>query len=139
VVRLSALLFIFLMSGVNAMAHTPNLSLTWQWGGTPAGRVAITVGSIEKQGGGLFGINQSPSIAGNLPDARIVTGEVVAGDSAGSAELKIPAHELPSVKPGDVLAIMYTSDHHAVCVAAPPVTGAALPDWLKAWECPVSD
>ncbi len=121
------------------MAQSPNLALTWQWGGTAAGRVAITVSSIEKQGGGLFGINQSPSIAGNLPDARIVTGEVLAGDGSGTVQLKIPAHELPAVAPGGVLAIMLTQDHHAFCVAVPPVTGAALAGWLAAWECPQTE
>jgi len=119
------------------MAQSSNpLSLTWQWGGTPDHRVAVRVATVEKQGGGLFGINASPSIAGNLPDARIVTGEIFAGEGGGTVVLKIPAHELPAVKAGDVLAIMYTQDHHAFCVAVPPAGGEAVAGWLAAWTCP---
>jgi len=131
-------LLVLLLAGVKTMAQSPApLTLIWQWGGTPAHRVIINVGSVKKAGGGWLGLGNSPSIAGNLPDTRIIEGVVYAGEGGGAVVLKIPNHELPPTKLGDLFAIGYTADNRAICVQHPPAnlnpTQAAA--WLNAWNC----
>lgn len=140
--RLARLAFTLMLIGGTTMAQTSGpLTLTWQWGGVAAHRAIITVETVKKEGGGFLGINQSPSIAGYLPDPRIVSGSVLAGDAAGEIRLRMPAYELPPVNPGDLFAIGYTADDMAICVAAAPagLDAAAAASWLAAWKCSPKD
>jgi hypothetical protein len=132
------LALVLMLIGGSTMAQTPGkLSLTWQWGGVAAHRVLITVDSVNKESAGLLGLGNSPSVAGYLPDPRIIRGPAVAGDADGEIRLRMPAYELPPVQQGDLFAIAYTVDDMAMCVARAPagLNAAAASAWLAAWKC----
>jgi hypothetical protein len=81
--------------------------LEWQW---PAGRMAastltVRVTKIKKQGKGLFGIRENPSLIENLPDAHIIEGTVEKGGEMGlRIVITVPFFEMPQgLRPGDEL------------------------------------
>jgi hypothetical protein len=135
----STLIVIHLLAGGAVMAGSKNiLTLAWQWGGLAEHRILARVDRVEKEGGGLFGILRSPSMADSLPDARLVHASIVAGGEAGQeVVLRIPDRELPPTRAGDLLAVGYTADNRAICVERPPAGLAedALQSWLGGWRC----
>lgn len=124
-----------------AMAQTnPDLALTWEY---PAGRSAerflmVRLGKVEKEGGGLFGIRRSPSMADALDDARLWTGTVVNGDLAGSAvHIRVPGVDVPEASQGDLVALGIAEGSICICVRKPPtdLDSARTHAWLASQTC----
>jgi hypothetical protein len=120
-----------------APAHSEPL----QWQGaadrSPSRFIAMRVGRIEKEGGGLFGIRNSPSLAGALPDARIVEGTPI-GPRGGAIKLRAPNGELPSgLASGARVVLGLVDDSHIICILAPPAETADedLEAWAKTQPC----
>ena len=122
-------------------ASAEPLRLTWMWNRPPAQRALVRVVRVEAEGGGLFGFKRSPSMADALPDAQVLTATLlpIDGGRAGRAVVvRLPKRELPAhVAAGQTVALGYTQDGAAVCIAAlPPDVGAgAQRDWLERWTC----
>lgn len=114
--------------------------LAWEW---PAGRrtdrfLAVKLTEVAKEGGGLFGIRRSPSLADSLPNAMILSGVVVAGSGTGDhVRLRAPGAELPSLATGDRAAFGLVDDRICICVLAVPAGIAAdqLAGWLSHQSC----
>jgi hypothetical protein len=114
------------------------LNLSWQWNRPASHAVLVAVESIAPESGGLFGVLRSPSLADALPDAQILRGHVLMGDTAYVGRpltMRIPRPELPQLAPGQNIAIGYTDDYAAVRIAAVPTNIAtdAASAWLRSW------
>jgi hypothetical protein len=117
------------------------VSLKWEWPAdrTPDGKILVKVRDVKKEGGGVFGIKKSPSLAESLPDPMQLSGEIIDGRSDWNGRalmFVLPAVELPQVSAGDHVGIAFIDDA-GVCIAkAPADAGAeALRDWLASWTC----
>lgn len=132
-----------LMMGGSVMAED-TLKLGWEWRAERAleQRVALRVTSVAKEKRRFFGLLDSPSLAGSLPDPMEVAGEVLHIDRNGPASagdilgFRIPAMELGATGTGSRLAIGIIGDK-VVCLSAAPddVTDADLPAWLPDAPC----
>ncbi|HEX7639292.1 MAG TPA: hypothetical protein VF457_12925 [Burkholderiaceae bacterium] len=134
---------IALHSGCNAMS-SDKLELKWEWpAGRPvAARMLVRIDDITRTSTGLFGIGKSPSIEGNLPDARTVTATVLAGpgDARGrTLSLKLPGPEAQKLHAQQNAGLaLIAGGQVVVCVAAAPAGDeAAQAAWLAGWNCPV--
>ena len=112
-----------------------------QWQGaadrTPVRFIAMRVGGVEKDGGGLFGIRNSPSLAGALPDARIVEGAAI-GEAGGPIKVRAPGGELPpGLGAGARVVLGMVDETHVICILAPPddVADDALAAWAGTQSC----
>jgi hypothetical protein len=123
------------------MAQTnPDPALKWEY---PAGRNAerfelVKLDSVAREGGGLFGIRNSPSMADALDDPRVWSGTVAEGDRAGSpVHVRVPGPDVPEVKNGDLVALGIVEGHIVICVRKPPhdLDSAALRSWLGTQTC----
>ncbi|HUB48047.1 MAG TPA: hypothetical protein VMB73_23965 [Acetobacteraceae bacterium] len=114
--------------------------LTWEW---PAGRrtdrfLAVKLTRVAKEGGGLFGIRRSPSLADSLPDAKILEGSVMQGINTGEhVSLRAPGAELPRLAAGDRAAFGLVEDRICICVLQIPadITEDRLGAWLSRQSC----
>ena len=114
----------------------------WEW---PANRevttrLLATVQSIEKQKEGFFGVNKSPSIAANLPDAMELTGKIIDGNANYNGKtftLVLPKVELGAVSPHDTVGLGLIGADTCVCIEkAPAANSQTKPEeWLKSWNC----
>jgi hypothetical protein len=115
---------------------------TLHWEGaadrTPGNFLIVTLTDVAKEGGGMFGIRQSPSFADALPDARVLEGRVDTGPLRGATvRLRAPGGELPDLHRGDRAAFAMVSDQACICVVHIP-TGMRddqLPNWLAQQRC----
>ena len=113
--------------------------LLWQYADNrkPAQFIAMRVKDIRKEGGGLFGIGNSPSIAHSMPDARLIEGGRI--DAGGPAvKLRAPAGELPkSLNKGSRAVLGLVDARHVICMLLPPETvdDAALLTWAAGQPC----
>ncbi len=106
--------------------------LVWQGAAdrAPVGFVPIRVRRVRRDGGGLFGLNNSPSIVGALPDPRIVEGVPIGG--GGAIEVRVPGGELaPGVQAGARVVLGLVDADHVICLLVPPAEVAD--DRLLAW------
>lgn len=110
---------------------------TWEW---PADRkseirLLAKVSKLEKHSEGFFGINRSPSIAANLPDAQVMTGRLVDGDQKFT--LILPKAEVANISANDYVALGILGNDICICIAKAPDGGnqAKQMEWLKNWEC----
>ena len=86
----------------------PDITLTCEW---PDGRsseyqLSILVDSIVPESKGLFGIKQSPSALGWMPDGVILNGIIKSDDSELSGKtlkLLIPGDEVEGVSKGSLV------------------------------------
>ena len=116
----------------------------WEW---RADRVVqqialVRLGSVKKEGGGLFGILKSPSLEGSLPDpmkieAKVLSvdreGQLTAGETLG---FRMPKYEMQEAAAGDAAAIGLIDDVVVCFIRAPSEMNAAdLEAWLYAVEC----
>ncbi len=114
-----------------SMSHAADPSaLTWQGaaGRTPQRFLVLRVDGVSKDGGGLFGIRQSPSIAGSFPDATIIE----ASGEAGRRTLHGPGAELPTgLATGTRIAVGLVDETHFISVLLPPasVSDESVPAW----------
>jgi hypothetical protein len=99
--------------------------------------IALRVTDVRKEGGGLFGIGNSPSIAGAMPDARLVEGQTL-NDPGAVVRLKAPGGELPAgLGKGSRLVLGLVDPRHVICLLSPPesVADDALLTWAAGQPC----
>lgn len=107
-------------AGVIAMAST---ELVWQGaaGRAPDRFMAVRIDGNEPEGGGLFGIQRSPSLAGALPDAHVLKATAIGPGAGGSTlSLRIPGGELPPLGQGDRALFGMVGEAICLCVLKPP-------------------
>ena len=113
--------------------------LVWQGAADrkPVSYVALRVERIHKEGGGLFGIGNSPSIVGALPDAQLLEGVAIGGDG-GAVTARVPGGEIPAgLQAGSRVVLGLVDAGHLICLLVPPqdVADAALPSWAAGQTC----
>ena len=131
------------VSGGCSMVESSNTSdFKWEWPGDrkPESRLLATVKSIEKQDEGLFGINKSPSIADNYPDAQILTGKILGNDSKLAEKtftLILPKQELGGILPNDKIGLGIVNKYICICISKAPKTenDEKLMEWVSNWDC----
>lgn len=114
---------------------------TLAWGfsetGKPAGFVAIRVESVAKEKRGLFGILDSPSVAGWLPDAHVISGKRIGADRS-MISARVPGPELPAgLGAGSRLVLALKDADTVMCLLMPSdaVTDDALLSWAENQGC----
>lgn len=98
-----------------------DIEFDWEW---PADRVIedkvlIKITHIKKEGTGLFGIKQSPSLAKSLPDPQVISGVVVNSNSSldvKSVKLVVPQLEIEGIKAGTYAMLGIVSDTTCICI-----------------------
>ncbi len=99
--------------------------------------MAARVVKVERDSGGLFGIRNSPSMAGALPDPRVITATALGSDS-GPLRVRVPGGELSEeVVVGNRVVVGLVDEAHVICILTPP---PSLPDegltaWAKTQKC----
>lgn len=96
----------------------------------------IKVSRVSKEGGGLFGLRNSPSIAGSQPDAHLLEGTLLAG--GGTVKLSLPGGEVPpGLTSGTRVVLGLVDADHVICVLVPPASVAddGLQDWAGRQSC----
>jgi hypothetical protein len=132
---------LFIAQGAFSMSSPPPELLVWQGAADrkPTRFLALRVDAVRKESGGLFGIGRSPSLAGSMPDARVVDGQAVSAEGkAVSIQLRAPGGELPAgLAQGGRLALGLVDATHVICMWVPPdsVTDADLPAWAAQLSC----
>ncbi len=97
--------------------------LVWQGtaGRKPDRFVLVRIEDIAADRGGLFGIRQSPSIVGALPNAMVLQARAVVNGQAGNAlQLRLPGGELPPLQAGDRAVLGLLGKNVCLCVLRPP-------------------
>jgi hypothetical protein len=115
-------------------------TLNWEY---PADRdpgqfLLVRIDDAEKEGGGIFGIRRSPSLAGAMPDAMNWTGTIVDGESSGDrVHIRVPGEDVPSVHKGDRVALGIVEGTTCICVLVPPANLdlAQARAWLAGQSC----
>ena len=109
--------------------------LAWEGAaGLPPQRfLVLRVDSVEKDRGGLFGIRNSPSLAGSYPDATVIT----ATGPAGKWRLRGPGAELAGLTDGKRVVVGLVDDGHFLCVLLPPsdLPDSAVAGWAAGQRC----
>jgi len=121
------------MSAADVVRH-----YRWEWPAErkPETRLLAKVLILEKHSEGFLGINRSPSIAANLPDAQVMTGGIVGGDQKFT--LILPKVEVENISVNDYVALGILGNDICICIAKAPDSGNQTKqmEWLKNWECP---
>jgi hypothetical protein len=114
---------------------------TLAWGfsetGKPSGFVAMRVESVAKEKRGLFGILNSPSVAGWLPDAHVISGKRIGADRS-MISARVPGPELPAgLGAGARLVLALKDGDTVMCLLMPTdaVTDDALLSWAETQDC----
>lgn len=102
------------------------LELRWEWpaGRQPSQTLEVRVDKVKADGGGLFGIRNSPSMADGFPNPMILEGELLgvpSGQPSVRVHLRYPAHDLPAVAVGDRLGLAVLDGN--VCIGASKLAG----------------
>jgi len=114
--------------------------LVWQGtaGRKPDRFVLVEIETIAADRGGLFGIRQSPSIVGALPNAMMLRARaLIKGQAADTVQLRVPGAELPPLQAGDRAVLGLLGKTVCLCVLRPP---SDLPEddvasWAGAQPC----
>jgi hypothetical protein len=105
-------------------------------------KLLVRVDAIKKTSTGLFGLGNSPSVAGHQPDPHTMRGEVIR--PAGMAGLKftlvLPGCKAKALTAGAQAGFGLVAERSngrdiVVCVAPAP-EGTAARQWLADWHCP---
>jgi hypothetical protein len=114
----------------------------WEWPAdrTPEIRLLAKVAKLEKQKEGFLGINRSPSIAANLPDAQVLTGLIVDGHrelANRKFSLVLPKVEAADIAANDYVALGIIGSDICICIAKVPAGGsqAQQMEWVANWQC----
>ena len=113
----------------------------WEW---PAGRVpqawiVVDAIKIKKKSSGIFGVGNSPSLTGNLPDAHRFEASITAGSGAGQTiEVYLPGLEAKRIAGADKLAIGLVEGSVVICLldVPPDVSKETAIDWAARTGCP---
>jgi hypothetical protein len=100
--------------------------------------LVLRVQRVEKEGGGLFGLRRSPSLAENLPDATILEGEEIGPSGNGArVTLHLPGADLPPVNRGDRVVLGVVGENACICVLAPPshLADDQVAGWASSQPC----
>ena len=101
-----------------------DIKLNWEWPAerTIEDRLLVHIDSVKPKGSGLFGIKNSPSLAGSLPDPVIVSGVVIDADAklnGKSIEVVTPKLELDNFKQG--IYAMFGVVETTICICIVPL------------------
>ena len=115
-------------------------TLKWEWPDKrkPDSFLVVALTGVSKEGGGLFGIRRSPSLADTLPDARILEGRIATRPPGGDlVRLRAPGAEIPELHTADRVAFGLVGDRVCICVlrVPPELTDSELPKWLAEQPC----
>jgi hypothetical protein len=113
--------------------------LVWQGAAdrSPSDYLSVRVTGIHHAGGGVFGIGNSPSIVGALPDARVIEGTRIGGDGS-VVKARVPGGELPrALAAGSRLVLGLVDPSHVICLLLPPdaIADEALSSWARTQRC----
>ena len=118
-------------------ARSKTLAWGFPEGGKPAGFIAIRVETVAKEKRGLFGVLESPSVTGYLPDAHVVSGQRIGADRS-TVSTRAPGPELPAgLGTGSRLVLALKDNDTVMCLLMPPdaVADDALPVWAATQNC----
>jgi hypothetical protein len=129
--------------GCNMSQSNAGLShYQWEWPADrkPHNRILVKINKLEKQGEGIFGVKNSPSIASNLPDAMVLEGIVVQSDTKMAEQslvLTFPKIEIPDIAIGDKIALGIVENDVCICAEKLPasVEASQEAEWLSNWNC----
>lgn len=115
--------FITLML-IGGCAMSADIELSWEWPAERAieDRILVKVESVKPKSAGLFGILNSPSLAGSLPDPIIVSGVVINSDNklnGKSIQVVAPKLEIENIKKG--IYAMLGIVENTICICIVPV------------------
>lgn len=97
----------------------------WEW---PADRsiekrILVKIGSIKEKSSGLFGVEQSPSLAASLPDPRIIKGTILKSDSnltGREISIVVPSLEIGEVKENSYAVFGIVDEDTCICIVPVP-------------------
>jgi hypothetical protein len=106
---------------IGSYAMSADIELKWEW---PANRtidkkILVKIDSIDIKKSGIFGFFNSPSIIGNLPDPRTLTGKVIKLENNKSDvnfKLTLPLLELNDIKSGSFAALGIVNNTTCICI-----------------------
>lgn len=114
----------------------------WEWPADrrPDIRLLAKVTKLEKQKESLFSTNKSPSIASNLPDAHVLTGNIIDGYEKlanQSFVLVLPRIEVADISVNDHVALGIVNNAICICIAKVPASENRVKqmEWLANWKC----
>jgi hypothetical protein len=101
------------------------------------------VDTIKKTSTGLFGLGNSPSVAGYQPDPHTMRGKVLSGPTGMAGRqftLKLPGYQAKALTAGAQAGFGLVAERSkglgvVVCLAPAPEHAAAA-QWLADWHCP---
>ncbi len=100
--------------------------------------VILRVTGIEAEGGGFLGLRRFPGLPGYMPDGHRLSGEVLAGGTAGtSIALRAPGGMLAGLTPGVTAALGLIGATHCICLLAVPqgMAPEAAANWAATQDC----
>ena len=108
-----------------------------------ATKLLVHVDTIKKTSTGLFGLGNSPSVAGYQPDPHTMRGQVISGPTGMAGRkftLELPGYKAKALTAGAQAALGLVAERSkgldvVVCVAPAP-EGAAATQWLADWHRP---
>lgn len=115
-------IFIFLMlMGSNAMSA--DIELKWEW---PANRstdnkLLVKIDSIKKQKTGFFNSLKSPSLINNLPDPRVISGNIINSKDIIASKnfaLTLPLLEMESIESGSYAVLGIINKTTCICIVS---------------------
>jgi len=135
----SSLMFAFTSGALTMSKRT----FTWEWPGdrSPQSKAAVQVISIQTRSKGLFGLGNSPSLAGSYPDPVILEGRIKYPPAEGAhaqVTVHMPRLETGSLKEGDWAGLAILGDSVVICLEKIPSEHHSTPgaeSWLDAWDC----
>lgn len=114
-----------------------DIKLSWEWPAERSieDRLLVQVESVKSQSSGLFGIKNSPSLAGSLPDPVSVSGIVIDADASlngRSIQVVAPKLEVETIEKG--IYTMFGIVENTICICIVPVENKGAD--LNSINCP---
>ena len=129
--------------GDTAMARQ-DVDFGWEWraGRALSQKVGLQIESITKEKTGFFGISNSPSLGGSMPEPMLISGNIVAIDRKGPVAVgqnivfRIPKMEVLDLRNGDLIAVGIIEEK-IVCHSPAREAGSSgdVTEWLKDAPC----
>lgn len=114
--------------------------LTWEGaaGRRPERFAILRVTGVEAEGGGFLGLRRVPGLPGYMPDGHRLTGDVLAGGTAGGGiVLRAPGGMLAGLAPGATVALGLVAADRCICILRVPegMAPEAAVDWAGTQPC----